>query len=471
MTDMQTRDIYINTALDQSPGDNYKTGTDLTNTNELIGVAGHENLHASGERSEAVADRGMTQAQNAWKSENRYNGNTTGGGYRNQEEYANTNSHSLTTAMGTQSAAGVRDAAAKLYMYEDRVLASDGRRDETIHVLSQKGKQELKAHLIQTYVPTDDEQLKRKVQGYSSYINVPLVEEEGGVIKVGEGLAFDGIEYDLNNKIDVIELTKGTGISADIGEDKMIYFANGINTPKSGVIKTVDHLESLENQEVSYLYMDREGAISSKEIDTAGYVDSLKGRKVGYIHNDTEGLIKDAAEYIPSYINKQDIIYAKQLQKIAESGDAKKLLITHSASNGGIYKGARAGALMGMDYGGIDVMSVGSPVSLKKLKPVVEEVGINVIGQYNDVRDPVTWGPVGMSAAMVGAGVVAVVAAPSVLPSLGLYTIPAAGAAGAGAVEAIGIHKYHGIDSYIDRNQNGLRDAINTWSAENPSLQ
>ena len=69
-------------------------------------------MHAAGERSEAVADRGMTQAQNAWESENRYNGNTTGGGYRNQAEYVNTNSHSLTTEMGTRSADGVRDAEA-----------------------------------------------------------------------------------------------------------------------------------------------------------------------------------------------------------------------------------------------------------------------------------------------------------------------------------------------------------------------
>ena len=121
MTDMQTRDIYINTALDQTPGDQYKTGTDLTNTTELIGVAGHENMHAAGERSEAVADRGMTQAQNAWESENRYNGNTTGGGYKNKEEFVAQNQDSLTTRWGTVQADQVDDVAALMIVQAHEV--------------------------------------------------------------------------------------------------------------------------------------------------------------------------------------------------------------------------------------------------------------------------------------------------------------------------------------------------------------
>jgi hypothetical protein len=45
MTDMKTGDIHINIA-----------NTDVTNPKEVIGVAGHENIHAAGERNETVED-------------------------------------------------------------------------------------------------------------------------------------------------------------------------------------------------------------------------------------------------------------------------------------------------------------------------------------------------------------------------------------------------------------------------------
>ena len=126
--------------------------------------------------------------------------------------------------------------------------------------------------------------------------------------------------------------------------------------------------------------------------------------------------------------------------------------------------------MMGKDFGGsIDVMSVASPRSGSSLEEAAGGVGINIVGQYNDWKDPVTWGPVGMSVAIGASAVVAGTATPALIPAVGLYTIPAAGAAGASAVEAIGIYRYHGIDSYINRNQGGLRDDIQQWSAENPS--
>ena len=101
MTDMQTHDVYINAGK-----------IDMSNTRELVGVAGHENIHATGERSEAVAARGETQAQNAWNSENAINGNTTGGGYTNGGEFYQQNQGSQTITQGSEAAAGVRDAAA-----------------------------------------------------------------------------------------------------------------------------------------------------------------------------------------------------------------------------------------------------------------------------------------------------------------------------------------------------------------------
>jgi len=98
MTDMENGNIYINTAE-----------TNMSDTHELIGVAGHENVHAAGERNEDIADRGREQAQNAWSRENSYNENTVGGGYLGEQEWYNENYESGVIAEGTQQASGVRD--------------------------------------------------------------------------------------------------------------------------------------------------------------------------------------------------------------------------------------------------------------------------------------------------------------------------------------------------------------------------
>ena len=73
MADMETGDVYVNIRQ-----------TDMSDTEELVAVLGHENVHGAGERSEAVAKRGETQAKNAWSRENAYNGNRTGGGHVGQ---------------------------------------------------------------------------------------------------------------------------------------------------------------------------------------------------------------------------------------------------------------------------------------------------------------------------------------------------------------------------------------------------
>ena len=101
MTDMKTRDVYIN--IDK---------TDMTNTKDLIGLAGHENIHAGGERSDAVAERGRTQAETAWTRENQYNGNTTGGGYESKSEWNNDNSNSSVVRIGTAKGVSSEDVEA-----------------------------------------------------------------------------------------------------------------------------------------------------------------------------------------------------------------------------------------------------------------------------------------------------------------------------------------------------------------------
>ena len=111
---MNTGTIYYNTAEDKNPHDGIQTGIDFSEPNELIGTAGHENIHAAGEQSESIADRGYEQAQNAWQSENRYNGNTEGGGYESKQEFTAMNRANADVARGSGRAEQVDAAAALL---------------------------------------------------------------------------------------------------------------------------------------------------------------------------------------------------------------------------------------------------------------------------------------------------------------------------------------------------------------------
>ena len=418
-----------------------------------------KNIHATGERNEDIADRGMEQAQNAWKSENKYNGNTVGGGYRNGQEFNQNNQDSLTVASGTNDARGVEDAAEKLYIYNDKIVATDGVDDDLVFDLSKKGHEQLIKSVMDEHGPDSEyEALRWKLQGSSPQIRAPHVDNEPGIIVVESELGVEGDSYDLNKPSDFKKLESRADISTKIGEDTMIYYQNGVSTTKDDVKDKVGYLESLANQ------------------------------NLGYIHNDTEGKLKDVLEYQPNHLRLQDIIVAENLERIVENGDEKNLIITHSAGNENFYKGLRAGELMGKDFDGkLDLISVASPRKLGDLEDAADRVGVNVVGQYNDWRDPVTWGPIGMTAPIVGTAVagipVGLKAATStlpMLPALGPYAIPvaagvgiaagaAAGTAAGTATEAAAIYKYHGIEGYIDRNQGGLRDAINDWSAENPS--
>jgi len=87
--------------------------TDLTNTDQTVAVAGHENAHAAG-GDEAQAKRAETQATKAWESENRFNGNVVGGSNGIQPTQASTdfyeqNRNSVVVMNGTQAAAGAQN--------------------------------------------------------------------------------------------------------------------------------------------------------------------------------------------------------------------------------------------------------------------------------------------------------------------------------------------------------------------------
>jgi hypothetical protein len=84
----------------------------MSNTEQVIAVLGHENMHATGERSEVVVGRAEDQAMNAWESENAFNGNMTGGGYDSGADFYVSQSDTAKVKQGSDKAAGVEDVAA-----------------------------------------------------------------------------------------------------------------------------------------------------------------------------------------------------------------------------------------------------------------------------------------------------------------------------------------------------------------------
>ena len=203
---------------------------------------------------------------------------------------------------------------------------------------------------------------------------------------------------------------------------------------------------------------------------------------VGLIHNKTGGLMDDVAEYLPNGLAKKDVVLAHMYTKLSEkSGD--NLVVTFSAGNEDIKKAMRVMALDGRSANHkISVISAGSPVGLKALQKVAEPVGITIRSQHNTLKDPITWGPAGMiGAAAVASVPVGVYTAAKVFPlalATGPYAIPIAGAqafiaasiVASGSTfgtQALGIHRYHSFDKYLDRNDGGFRDEIMQWGVDN----
>jgi hypothetical protein len=238
------------------------------------------------------------------------------------------------------------------------------------------------------------------------------------------------------------------------GDNKMIYFQNGIKT----------------NDKTAKSVVNLIGTIINNTHD------------VGLIHNDTESMVADIDEYDRKGFKLQDTLTAHTYEKIAKSGE-KSLIILHSAGNQDYYKAATYAAFEGKDLSGLEVMSVGSPRSLADLQAASDKVNVNFLGQYNDWKDPVThsmsWG-VGASASLSGGviaggiyGVKAGAIAGSAAGPLGVVFGAGVGVAlaGVGAIPSVvgyhNVNKYHGIESYLNRNQNGVRTDIQDWAKRN----
>ena len=217
---------------------------------------------------------------------------------------------------------------------------------------------------------------------------------------------------------------------------------------------------------------------------SARYLSELMGEEVGIINNMTHGLGKDVREY-SSPLGTKDVLTAYEYEKISKT-EGRHLVLMHSAGNEDGYKALKILDLEKRNLEGkVDFMSVGSPRSKKDLEGIAEKVGGKLIGQYNDIRDPVpnlmthSAAVLSFSVAttLLGTATGLALAPPTGGTSAGIVFSGFIGAGvGAGVGGSVGlklINTYHSFDKYLDNNikevdtKQGIKEALKNWKEKN----
>ena len=342
----------------------------VNQTTDGVSTALDERAYAAGKHSVAALEREV-----GYKGIERDTDKTV--------SYVRTENYQALIHNGTKKADGVKDVQPKLYIYNDKVIATDGVDDKKVVLVNEEEAAAIQKSVYEVDSSEPYADLKGKIRQEFSEQGIydPNTMTSDGVIIVDQ--EYDGNEYDLNDEDDFNELRKGTDQTYYIkeGDGDMIVYMNGMNNDEKGAKNGAKIIEDLTNEEVSI------------------------------IHNDTDGIAGDFEEYIPNGYTTKDVLNAKVLEDVAKNGDETNTVIAFSAGNEDLYK-----AMQVMDLeerkldSPIDVISVGSPRSKGDLKKVGESTGFGNIDQYNDWKDPVTnpkkW-VAGATALTVGAAGVA----------------------------------------------------------------
>ena len=214
---------------------------------------------------------------------------------------------------------------------------------------------------------------------------------------------------------------------------------------------------------------------------SASLISDETSRRVGLIVNNSAGINKlsglfgDVSEYLPSTLTLTDLLNGEVYQQIANNGNKKNLIIMHSAGNKDAIKSAQVLALNNVNLNNnIDFISVGSPLSNSQLKEVIEPIGGNVIGSYNNWLDPVTnsktWA-VGAGIIFIGGviyGVSAGISATLSGSGLEAYFSGLIGGGIGGAICLYNIKLHHPFDNYFNKDFKNLKVDIKKWSDNNP---
>ena len=137
------------------------------------------------------------------------------------------------------------------------------------------------------------------------------------------------------------------------------------------------------------------------------YPMSIQTMVFGILLNPTEGLPGDTGEFFEPGYTVLDALTAQSYKQLNAVGD-QKLIVPHSAGNNDLIKGLELTALNNEKLSNLHFLSVGSPVSHKKLSRAYAAVGANDLGQVNNLLDPVTYPrvvQVGLGVALLGATV------------------------------------------------------------------
>lgn len=225
---------------------------------------------------------------------------------------------------------------------------------------------------------------------------------------------------------------------------------------------------------------------------TAGEIASLvsqsTNRPTGMIVNNTGGAVDDVFEYLPNELVLRDALNGEIYQQIDRfnlENNQRSLIITHSAGNNDNMKGNQVLQLTNTRVSTIDVMNVASPISQSRMQQNLDQTGMNIIGTYNNWKDPVTnsktWGAVATGSLFAGltVGVVSGVSTGASMATTGsgleaIFTGVMGGAAGgaAGAVPATTgyflLKFQHPYTSYHNKDFKGLKTDIGNWAKDNP---
>ncbi len=210
---------------------------------------------------------------------------------------------------------------------------------------------------------------------------------------------------------------------------------------------------------------------------SANIISQATNRPIGLIVNNTGGIINDAMEYLPENLYLKDALNGEVFYQIAQNtpDNARNLFIMHSAGNNDVYQAARTLKLNNQSLENkLDFASVGSPISASQIRRALEPVGGNLVGHYNNWKDPVThaktWGVGALG--LAGAGVVygTTVGIASTVSGTGLEAFGSGligGGIGGGAIVG-GIKLQHPFERYYNNNFQDLQTDIKNWAIQNP---
>jgi hypothetical protein len=372
-----------------------------------------------------------------------YGGDEAGGYVRFQERMAE---YDFTKA--NERVRRVDGMEERVFLYEDRVVATDGQADAIVVMINEAERDQIVAT---RYADDSGEydtlysQIRKEFSDNGMIGSDKIAYKKGQVIQLDSGYRSSGKEYDLNKVEDKSYLLSQTDMSYYGGEQSMLHYQNGMNNSEKGA---------------------RQGA---------SMMEALSGERVGVIHNDTAGIVGDAMEYLPNHLSLKDVMNANRYEEIAQANDGS-VVVAFSAGNEDGIKAMEVLKLQNKHLDGrLKFVSVGSPVTKTAIEEAGESVGIRVLGQYNDWKDPVTNGKTwlaGATAITVGAagGVGIMAGAWGANATAGWLTASTAleqaaniglggavgGAVGFGGIKT-SLKQYHSFEGYVNRDVNGLK--------------